>query len=456
MRICLAVLFTFLSWLAYCETPDITMLERDGVSNEIPLLDNRFRIDYNVDKITLLFFRAPGAPAVVLVRPDGSKIYSIHSVKDESLEWFDEISYDLIIIDKPMPGPWQVLGQIMQDSRIMVLGEIELAVDPLPPLLFRGEMLKVNGRVTNDGKSIDVGYFRDVVTLYVEFVSTNNEQYANFGAGTQSVTEFRDDGRDFDERPLDGIFTGEFRLVFPAGEWQPEFYIETPILKRRVVKDPIVIAEPPFSFELQLADDEEFEHELVIKLNREIVKPETVILQGKILYPNGEEQLFTLDEAERFYRQLQIKNYDWGRYSIQLSAFGENINGREFMASIPDYNFEIERPIEKVPELTKPITPAELLEQPEPVEPETSPVLIVTIVVVGNLLVLLLGWLAIRVFVQNKPLKFSIPLPTSLPFLKKKSKDEDDELVVGEENSAEGGDSDSGDVLNLSMSDDKR
>ncbi|ESP92936.1 MULTISPECIES: TIGR03503 family protein [Pseudoalteromonas] len=455
MRICLAVLLIIVGWQAYAETPDITVLKRDGVSNEIPLLDNRFRIDHNVDKITLLFFRAPGAPAVVLVRPDGSKIYSIHAVKDEALEWYDEISYDLIIIDKPMPGPWQVLGQILKDSRIMVLGEIELAVDPLPPMLFRGEMLKVNGRVTNDGKPIDVGYFRDVVTLYVEFVSTNNEQYANFGAGTQSVTEFKDDGRDFDERPLDGVFTGEFKLVFPAGEWQPEFFIETPILKRRVVKEPIVIAEPPFSFELQLADDEEFEHELLIKLDREIVKPETVILQGKILYPNGEEQLFTLNEAERFYRQLQIKNYDWGRYSIQLSAFGENINGREFMAAIPDYNFEIERPIEKVPELTKPISPAELLGEPEPKEPEANTGLIVTIVLIGNLLVLLLGWLAIRVLVQKKPIKFSIPLPTSIPFLKKKPQMDIDELDEEGEKAADK-DSDSGDVLNLSMSEDKR
>nr|WP_063381573.1 TIGR03503 family protein [Pseudoalteromonas luteoviolacea] len=457
MRIWIVVFSILFSFSAASETPNITMLERDGVSNEIPLLDNRFRIDHNVDKITLLFFRSSGAPAVVLVRPDGSKIYSIHAVKDESLEWFDEISYDLIIIDKPMPGPWQVLGQIQKDSRIMVLGDIELIVDPLPPLLFRGEMLKVNGKVTNDGKPIDVGYFRDVVTLFVEFVSTNNEAYANFGAGTQSVTDFKDDGRDFDERPLDGVFTGEFKLTFPAGEWQPEFFIETPILKRRVVKDPIVISEPPFTFELQLADDEEFEHELVIQLNRDIVKPETVILQGKILYPNGEEQVYTLNEQERFYRQLQIKNYDWGRYSVQLSAFGENINGREFMAAIPDYNFEIERPIEKVPELTKPITPEELMQPTEPEEPEVNTALIVSIVVAGNLLVLLLGWLVIRVFVQNKPLKFSIPLPTSIPFLKKKQKMDLDDLEPEGEGAEKAGEmgSDSGDVLSLSMSDDK-
>ncbi len=63
------------------EQDKITPLQRDGIQNEIPLLDNRFRIDHKVDKITLLFFRKRGAPAVVLVRPDGSKYYATDSVK---------------------------------------------------------------------------------------------------------------------------------------------------------------------------------------------------------------------------------------------------------------------------------------------------------------------------------------------------------------------------------------
>lgn len=434
------------------DTPQITLLERDGKVNEIPLLDNRFRIDHNVKKITLLFFRAPGTPAVVLVKPDGSKYYATHAIADEKLEWYDEISYDLVIVTDPIPGPWQVLGQIRQDSRVMVLGDIELQVDPLPPLIFRGEMLKIQGQVTNDGQPVDIGYFRDVVTLYVEFVSTNNEQYANFGAGTQSVAEFKDDGREFDERPLDGIFTGEFRLNFPAGEWQPEFYIETPILKRRVVKDPIIIAEPPFSFELMLAGQEDFEHQLTIRLESEVVKPETVIFQGKILYPNGEEQMFTLNGEERLYRQLAIKNYDWGRYSVELSAFGENINGREFMARLPDYNFEIERPIEKVPELPESERPTQRVVAPPEPEPGLSTGAIVAIVVVGNLLILLLGWLAVRIFVQKKPIKLKI----SLPFIGKKKQLDLEELDPDTENSGKPSSKNdkSADILNLSMSDD--
>nr|WP_232056526.1 TIGR03503 family protein [Pseudoalteromonas sp. A25] len=429
--------------------PSVTVLERDGVSNEVPLLDNRFRIDHKVEKISLLFFRKPGSPAVVLVQPDGSKIYATHALRDDSLQWHDEVSFDLIVIDNPTPGPWQVIGNIQPDSRVMVIGDIELKVEPLPPLIFRGETLKVTGRVTNDGEPIDIGYFREVVSLVVDFVSTNNENYDNFGAGTQSVTEFKDDGREFDERPMDGVFTGEFKLTFPAGEWRPEFHIETPLVKRKVAAKPILLSEPPFDYQLSVSKSEEFDHELMIKIDNQTVNPESLIFQGKIFYPNGEEQPFTLEPKNRLYRILPVKNYDWGRYSIELSAFGENINGREFMATLPMYKFEIERPIEKVPELAKPI-PTVLIPEPEP-EPEVNTTLVVTVVVIGNLFVLLIGWLAFRVLIQNKPIKFNFKLPS---FLKKgkATEDEKDEQKKPDENGSKN--DKSGDILNLSMTDD--
>ena len=132
-----------------------------------------------------------------------------------------------------------------------------------------------------------MGQFRDVISLNVDFVSTNNSDHQPY-AGTH-VTEFRDDGRGFDERPLDGVFTGEFKPTFPAGEWQPELYIETPILKRTVVQKPIVVHEPPFDYEIALAEQDEDDIS-TITLNPEIVKPETVLIQGKIYYPNNEDK----------------------------------------------------------------------------------------------------------------------------------------------------------------------
>nr|WP_227008911.1 TIGR03503 family protein [Pseudoalteromonas prydzensis] len=433
----------------------ITLLQRDGQQNEIPLLENRFRIDYKVDEITLLFFRKPGAPAVVLVKPDGSKYYATSARKDDNLQWFDELSYDLITIKNPMPGPWQVVGSILPKSRIVVLGEVELQVEPLPALLFRGETVKMTGRILNDGQPINTGLFRDVVSLHVDFISTNNSDFANFGAGTHNVAEFKDDGRGFDERPKDGVFTGEFKLVFPAGQWQPELYIETPLLKRTVVQDILEVKEPPFSYSIALAEDDLQEHQLTITLDKQIVQPETVLIQGKIYYPNNEEQMFTLDANNGLTRELAIKNYDWGRYSVELSVFGTNVNGREFMATLPTYKFEIERPIEVVPELPAPVISEAEQQEIERVAKEAesmATMTLISLIVGGNLLILFLGWLAIRVFVQKKSLLPKI----KLPFLQKKT------AVENEQQSEEkkqldknGSKSDrTGEILNLSMSDD--
>nr|WP_248290940.1 TIGR03503 family protein [Pseudoalteromonas arctica] len=433
----------------------ITLLQRVGQQNEIPLLENRFRIDYKIDEITLLFFRKPGAPAVVLVKPDGSKYYAISARKDDNLQWFDELSYDLITIKNPMPGPWQVVGSILPKSKIVVLGEIELQVEPLPALLFRGETVKITGQILNDGEPIQASLFRDVVSLNVDFISTNNSDFANFGAGTQNVAEFKDDGRGFDERPKDGIFTGEFKLVFPAGQWRPELYIETPLLKRTVVQGLIEVKEPPFSYEIALAEDDLQEHHLTITLDNQIVQPETVLIQGKIYYPNNEEQMFTLDAKNSLTRQLTIKNYDWGRYSVELSVFGTNVNGREFMATLPTYKFEIERPIEVVPELPAPIISEAEQQEIERVAKEAelmATITFISLIVGGNLLVLLLGWLAIRVFVQKK----SIMPKIKLPFLQKKTVAEN-ELQSEEKKELDknGSKNDkSGEILNLSMSDD--
>jgi len=49
--LCAASLFTGNAY----GVKQIEVLKRDGHQNEIPLLDNRFRIDSKIDEITLLF-----------------------------------------------------------------------------------------------------------------------------------------------------------------------------------------------------------------------------------------------------------------------------------------------------------------------------------------------------------------------------------------------------------------
>ncbi len=423
----------------------LDVLQRNSDKNELKILDNRFRIDHEIEEITLLFFREPGSPAVILVRPDGSKIFATSSFRDKNVDWFDDETYDIVKIKNPMAGPWQAIGQILPESRLMILSEIELDVDPLPPLLFKGETIKLTGRLTNGGEPVTSGYFRDLVSLNVDFYSTNNKDYFNFNSDPVHVAEFKDDGQGYDERPGDAVFTGEFKLDFAAGEWRPEFELATPLVARHVVHDPLIIDEPPFVFTFAEAAEGETSHKVTIALDETKVKPETIVFQGSINYPNSEQQSFTIDALENDTRTLSLANYDWGVYSIDISVFGSNINGREFMAKLDRQEFEIERVIEKVPEIEKPdILLDEMPLEELPEEPAMDNATLISIIVIANVLILVIGGLFIRVVVLKKPLlgnfKFS---------LKKKQKQQDGESLTDA-----GRKSDSGDeILNLSMPD---
>ncbi|WP_372767694.1 TIGR03503 family protein [Pseudoalteromonas sp.] len=434
----------FLISHCFANQTELEVIQRNSNQNELKIFDNRFRIDYQVDEITLLFFREKGTPAVILVRPDGSKIYATESLRDTSIQWFDDETYDIVKIKKPMPGPWQAIGKILPESKLMILSDIELHVDALPPLLFKGETIKVTGRLTNGGNPIEEGLFRDLVTLNVDFVSTNNKEYFNFGAKPVPIAELMDDGKGYDERPGDGVFTGEFELNFASGEWQPEYEVRTPILRRSLVKDPIIVEQSPISFAFTEAAEGEEHHHLAINVNTEKVKADSLIYQGTIYYPNGETQVFNLEAQDKVVRELKLVNYDWGVYEVELTLFGSNINGREFVAKVDKQEFEIDKPIEKVPEQDKPIVPEINLEPELPPEPELDVEKIIFWAVVGNVFILLFGFIVIRVFIQKKPL-----LGGLMNKLKKNKKDEKEQKVAHSEQKSDSSD----EILNLSMPD---
>lgn len=309
-----------------------------SASNQIPLLNNRFRIDEAVAEITLVLFRKKGTPSVVLVKPDGSKIYA-RTAKEHGIEWHDDTTYDLIKMTQPTPGPWQAVGEVLSDSRIMVLTDIDLVVDALPTDMMVGESLKVTARLTNDGQLINARDFRDVLQLDVLLISTQKEQYDNFNQTVLEFTSFKDDGKNFDERARDAIFTGEFKLDMPAGEWMPKYIVKTPLYTRELSQNPLVIQRTPVTTEMVESFVEAEKHQLTYQVDPEKVNGDSVSLQGRIRFPNGEVQSFTMGEQPGSTRTLGIANAGLGTYRVETTLFGTTVAGREFVLTLPEITF---------------------------------------------------------------------------------------------------------------------
>ena len=330
--------------------------------NSIKLLQNRFRIDYKVDEITMIFFREFGSAPVILVQPDGSKIY-IANAEDKDIFWFDSSTYDMISIKNPMPGPWQAVGQISSESQVMVISDLALQADSLPQIIFSGEILKQTAYLTNNDVPIDYAAFRDVVELSISLSSTNNPNLSNFGAETEVIALFEDNGKGMDEKPLDGVFTGRFNLAIADGEWIPTFTVSTPMFTRKQVDPTLMLLANPIKVDIELDVIGGGSHKLTVDAEREHVDMSTLLIDGKIRSPNGDIQNFSITDRTTAIREHLIANYEYGVYRVKLTVYGDTTDGREFILDVPEYSFLSEEPKQVIADAV-----AEVEESPQAIE----------------------------------------------------------------------------------------
>lgn len=322
--------------------PQVKYYDSDNVTNQIPYFDNRFRIDSNIEEVKLIFYRQRGSQPIILVKPDGTKLKINSLPGDNSVEWFDDRTYDMIKIKNPMAGPWQAIGQILPGSQILVVTDVMIEVEPLPKILLAGETLKITGKLVNGEKGLTDPLFRAVVNLDIDFFSSNNKLYDNFGAAPVKLGSFLDDGYDYDEKAGDGVYTGEFVLNFAPGEWLPIYYVKMPMMSRELRQKPVVIQQSPVSITVKASDEEGVNHIVKFHIDPTYVDPQSIILQGKIEYPDKQEFEFSLLEEDK---DLRIKEFEYteaGIHRINADVFGKTITGREFVLTLPQFNFNAE------------------------------------------------------------------------------------------------------------------
>ena len=285
------------------------------------------------------------------MQPDGKKV-RISDYDKEKVKWHDDRTFDMIKITKPMPGPWQAIGDILPESKILVMSEVKIVVDPLPEIVLSGETLKVVGKLYNGDENIDVPEFKDVVQLNVNFFSTNNSAYDNFGADALKLTSFQDDGLDLDEYAGDNLYTGEFVLDFASGEWQPVFQIKLPLITRELRQRPILLHKSPITISVETSKVENTPHRLLLTIDPTYVDPASLIFQGKTKFPDKQTRPFSIVDDENIdsptTRVKEIPYTEPGIHRINLSAFGKTTTGREFRLVVPEFTFNVEGDLNKM------------------------------------------------------------------------------------------------------------
>ena len=363
-----------------------------GMANEvfapsdIPLLDNRFRIDYGVKEITFIIKRKPGTPSVILVRPDGSKLY-VGKVTPPEVGWLALKDQDLITVRNPMPGPWQAIGEVDPDNRVRLLTDIRLESEPLPARLYQGERVKLQSRLLIDGAAPGAGYYLSDLGMTVKLQQFNDAAQSGEPIVEETLGHYLDDGKGLDEVPGDGVLTAEAVLDVPAGKYRALYSSGNQVFSRAQSQQ-VLLFPWPLSYTLD-APSGDTGARLSLLIDADELAPASVVIQGKAIDSAGVSMAFNAVATEpRLGVDLSALKAA-GQYRVEATLFGTTRLGREVQLQLPVKSFTIMPPPAPTPSAASPTSAA--VPTKAKFEERESPVWLPWALGGGGLLLLLLG-----------------------------------------------------------------
>ncbi|MCH8500074.1 MAG: VWA domain-containing protein [Marinobacter sp.] len=285
---------------------------------QIPLRDNRFTVDAQIREFTALIFRDDGAPRgrLELQRPDGSRA----SLADASpeLRWTSDSTYDLITVRQPQAGEWQVLGELGAGSRVTVVSDLQLVVDPLPGQFYPGQELAVRAAFHDPDGVITNQEFLGIIRLDMTLTTEDGR------SGTRTLSP--------DVPPADGIYREVIRRLDIPGTYQLTLFADGQTFSRQYTR-PLVL-NPPVSMvvnPLGAGDSTRYEITVVPRHPELALERSEAAMQVGFQGDAGEVVALTFDAEAGVWRATLQGERGEGDYQVSLRFRGLTQDGREFV-----------------------------------------------------------------------------------------------------------------------------
>ena len=298
--------------------------------NDIPLLDNRFRIDPYTEKITFILNHSQGRELVVLVRPDGSKLYEKNHPKNVS--WITTNKVDMVTIENPMAGPWQAVAKLDGDNRIKLISQVNLEINKLPLKLYTKEYITTHASLYLDNHIMTDKNYLNGAKLSVVLIGNNNSQFSLY----------KDDGKNYDALPFDGNLTAHIFVNTLPGRYLLSIRTKNEVFMRNINKDAVVFPYP-ISYTFKQREYGSDEAEFTFKIDSEELDPKSVSIDGIIKDENNNvvTQLLVhgMENLSKPDTLTKIQKVDYGDFTLSGKVFATTQSGREIELQLSELKF---------------------------------------------------------------------------------------------------------------------
>jgi hypothetical protein len=171
-------------------------LEMVAPTTRVPIAESGFQIDPSVKEFTVLVFFEDEAAELALIDPSGRR-HVAESV-NTAVEWFRNRKFALVTITDPEEGLWLLDAPGSTTTRVTVISDLRLEVDPLPNSLPGGRQTELGLRLLERGVTLTSA---EVLALFAISVDIS---------GPDGYTQIIDVSNNY-ALPDDG----EYRVVIP-------------------------------------------------------------------------------------------------------------------------------------------------------------------------------------------------------------------------------------------------
>lgn len=396
-------------------------LDQAAPAEQVPLEGDRFVIDSSVEEFTALIFRKPGSESSVLISPDRTR-YSFEEERSD-VNWYRTEKYDLITLKQPLEGEWRLQADMLPDSRVTVVSNLNLLVKPLPSNLFVGDTAALSLLLQEDGKTLQRAEFLRLIDI---------DASASFSDASGPVGEVWNEDLSRDLPPGNGIYTANMDMFSASGDYQLQVMVDGKSFQRQFLHNFSV--REPFGVALKKeVVDSTTQYLLTVSAFGDDVDLQKTKIVAKVKDPKGRTSIKPLQLSAQDNWQLRITPEREGEYKLSLRVNGIDSKGKKFgfdpepvtfrypdsddpfAASEPEPVVEPEPFVEIIPEPVveekpkpepKVVAPAKVVEPvEEPLEetPEEEPQwLLYGLLAGGNIVILVLAFFAYKMIMGGK------------------------------------------------------
>ncbi len=299
---------------------------------EVPLTDNRFKIDRSIKEFTALIFKKNN-DAIYLKSPSGKTIEA--ETQDVDITWFSDENFDLITLANPKSGQWKILGPVDPDNRVIVVSDLKLNVnnDELPTSLMAGDELILKASLQEKNKIIKKATFLSLVNFIGQISSSEIDQELNL----------QDGGEAGDEKKHDGIFSYRFKAPEIDEEVTFDLRVVSPTFERLYHRS-VRVYSSWFGYQVKPAGSGNENHLISVIPEPTLIDSNSLKIMGVLKNPDGSEidLEFSRQEDGHWLSSIVPDNIG-GRYIVTLQIKAKTLSGKDVVVNDHQIIFETEK-----------------------------------------------------------------------------------------------------------------